>query len=358
MYSLYFFLIFAKKVIMPKKIVLFNHKGGVSKTTTVFHLGWMLTNLGNKVLLVDGDPQCNLSSVILGDRFDAYYEDSPTNKQNLKDGVSMVFDGIPTPIEAIDCPTSSRNKNLFLLPGHMNLSEYDAQLNFAQTATSALSSLKSLPGAFNDLIDKTAKKYNVDYVLIDLNPGLSAINQNLFLISDAFIIPTNPDTFSLMAIKSLSHILPKWVGWKTANISAFSDSAYPLPEDTPKFLGEIAQRFNIRNGKATRPYQEKIAALGDLTIELLIPSFYKSGMLLPDYKYQQTKLAERKYCLEEIKDFQGLSPKSHEANVPVYELTDRELQAQGAALEGMKENRQAFSDLYKSIAEQVVFLLS
>ena len=83
----------------------------------------------------------------------------------------------------------------------MNLSEYDAQLNFAQTATMALTSLKSLPGAFNDLIDKTCRVYDIEFVFIDLNPGLSSINQNLFLISDAFIIPTNPDTFSLMAIK-------------------------------------------------------------------------------------------------------------------------------------------------------------
>lgn len=42
---------------MPKVIVLFNHKGGVSKTTTTFNLAWKLTELGKKVLMVDGDPQ-------------------------------------------------------------------------------------------------------------------------------------------------------------------------------------------------------------------------------------------------------------------------------------------------------------
>jgi cellulose biosynthesis protein BcsQ len=46
---------------MFTKIVLFNHKGGVSKTTTSYNLGWMLASLGKKVLLVDADPQCNLS---------------------------------------------------------------------------------------------------------------------------------------------------------------------------------------------------------------------------------------------------------------------------------------------------------
>ena len=54
-------------------IVLFNHKGGVSKTTTTYHVGWKLTEYNKKVLLVDGDPQCNLTSLLLGEDFDEYY---------------------------------------------------------------------------------------------------------------------------------------------------------------------------------------------------------------------------------------------------------------------------------------------
>jgi cellulose biosynthesis protein BcsQ len=50
---------------MDKRLVVFNYKGGVSKTTTVFNLGWMLSKK-YKVLLVDADSQCNLSSLVLG----------------------------------------------------------------------------------------------------------------------------------------------------------------------------------------------------------------------------------------------------------------------------------------------------
>lgn len=339
-----------------KKVVLFNHKGGVSKTTTTFHIGWMLAKMGHKVLLVDGDPQCNLTALFLGSNFDEYYEKEETKKQNIKDGVKVAFDGKPTPITAINCPQANRNLNLYLLPGHMNLSEYDAQLNFAQTATMALTSLKSLPGAFNDLIDKTCRVYDIEFVFIDLNPGLSSINQNLFLISDAFIIPTNPDTFSLMAIKSLSAILPRWVKWKEQNIDSFSDSAYPLPNTTPKFIGEIAQRFNIRNGKATSPYRDKITELTDLTKQLLVPVFAQNNMLFEEQKYVDAGIDDS-YCLEEIKDFQGLSPKSHDSNVPVYELEDSELKASGAALQGMKENRRFFYELYEKIANEIKIIL-
>ena len=51
---------------MPKSICFFNHKGGVSKTTTAFNIGWGLASTGKKVMLVDLDSQCNLTGMVLG----------------------------------------------------------------------------------------------------------------------------------------------------------------------------------------------------------------------------------------------------------------------------------------------------
>jgi len=63
---------------MAIQISLFNHKGGVSKTTTAFNLGWMLAEKGKRVLLADCDPQCNLTGMVLGftgfEEFSAIYE--------------------------------------------------------------------------------------------------------------------------------------------------------------------------------------------------------------------------------------------------------------------------------------------
>ena len=53
---------------MGKIINLFNHKGGVSKTTTVFNLAWLLGTMGKKVIVADFDPQCNLTGMVLGTR--------------------------------------------------------------------------------------------------------------------------------------------------------------------------------------------------------------------------------------------------------------------------------------------------
>ena len=50
---------------MAKTISLFNNKGGVSKTTTTFHLGWKLAEMGYKTLIVDTDPQCKLTGLCL-----------------------------------------------------------------------------------------------------------------------------------------------------------------------------------------------------------------------------------------------------------------------------------------------------
>jgi predicted ATP-dependent serine protease len=86
---------------MAKRLVLFNHKGGVSKTTTVYNVGWMLAEQGHRVLLVDADPQCNLSSLILGDDFDEYYLNDATRLQNIKDGVAPAFTGKPMPIQPV-----------------------------------------------------------------------------------------------------------------------------------------------------------------------------------------------------------------------------------------------------------------
>ena len=323
-----------------KKIVLFNHKGGVSKTTSTFHIGWKLAET-HRVLLVDADPQCNLTSLFLGNDFDSYYEDDATKHENIMDGVRKTFDGKPEPITAITCPSAQRNSNLFLLPGHMNLSEYDAQLNFAINASDALTSLKSLPGSFNFLIEETARQYNIDYVLI----------------SDGFVVPTNPDTFSLMAINSLSQILPQWARWKSQNIDNFSSSAYPLPEGTPKFIGEIPQRFNIRNGEATRPFRRKIDELSHQICSCLVPELEKENMLFTIEQYESAGISRHDYILSEIKDFQGLAPKSHKNNVPVYALRDEELELQGAAFNVASENRKKFDDIYTEIANKIVAIL-
>jgi chromosome partitioning protein len=137
---------------MTKRLVIFNHKGGVSKTTSAYNIGWTISKHHN-VLLVDADPQCNLTSLVLGDDFEPYYIEDATKNQNLKDGVSPAFSGKPVPIKAVDCRSPERAPTLHLLAGHANLSEYDAALTFAQTSNNAIATLQNLPGPFPNFSD-------------------------------------------------------------------------------------------------------------------------------------------------------------------------------------------------------------
>jgi len=337
---------------LSKRLVVFNHKGGVSKTTSAYNIGWMMAK-EHRVLLVDADPQCNLSGLILGDDFEKYYTEDATKTENIKDGVSATFDGRPVPIEAVDCVSPERAPNLFLLAGHANLSEYDAALTFAQTSNNAITTLQNLPGAFAELLRLTEEKYNIEYTIIDLNPSLSAINQNLFLISDAFIIPTNPDPFSLMALDTLKTILPRWVAWKRNAIPLFAESAYPLNDSVPKFIGSLVQRFNIRRGRAAKPYRDNI---GEIQARMKGPVFSAlsaAGMTLDLADYDDD-FDETGYCLGQIPDFQGLLPKSYDVGVPVFELTDREIRETGPVLAGMKAKRDMFEEQFDEIAGKIV----
>jgi chromosome partitioning protein len=335
------------------KIVFFNHKGGVSKTTTAYNIGWMLGILGKKVLLVDADPQCNLSGLVLGDKFDEYYTEESTKDQNIKDGVKMAFGGKPIPIQAVECFSPDRNTNIYLLAGHANLSEYDASLSLAQNSNNAISALQNLPGAFNELITKTSEKYDIDFVLIDLNPGLSAINQNLFILSDAFLIPTNPDPFSIMALDTLATVLPKWVDWADRMKELFAEAAYPLSDSRPKFIGGLIQRFNIRKGKAAKPYRENIEEIQNIMQDKLFNSFQKANMIFASEIYQNALIPDN-FCLAEIPDFQGLLPKAHDAGVPVFAVCDEEIHESGQVEIDMKAKRDRFYIDFEGIASKLI----
>lgn len=345
------------KVYMVNKIVFFNHKGGVSKTTSTFNIGWKLAELGHKILLVDADPQCNLTSMFLGDDFDSYFENPNTGKNNLMDGVRPAFAGTPNPIVALDCPRHSLNNNLFLLPGHMNLSEYDPQLTFAINAPITLTSMQNLPGSFNQLIKITAEKYEVEYALIDLNPGLSTLNQILFVSSDAFIIPANPDIFCEMAIKSLSRILPQWINWKNANKQNFIDATYPMPDCTPLFIGEIIQRFNIRRRVAAAIYRPLIDAIKGIVKDTLTPALSNASMLFPAEKYREALIPDD-YCLAEIKEFAALGQKYQETGIPVFAIPDDQLDATGAVKDQLIRNRTEFNNQFVAIARNILSLFS
>ena len=132
-------------------ISLFNHKGGVSKTTTAFNLGWMIANQGKKVLLVDCDPQCNLTGMVLGledmENAESIEGTKGGRPLNIREGLAPAFESRPALIQAVDCQQVPGNNNLWLIPGHIGLAEYEVTLGIAQELSGSLVTLRNLPGS-------------------------------------------------------------------------------------------------------------------------------------------------------------------------------------------------------------------
>jgi cellulose biosynthesis protein BcsQ len=350
---------------MVQKIALFNHKGGVSKTTTTFNLGWMLASKGKRVILVDTDPQCNLTGMALGqgtendeERIEAIYN----THSNIRTGLAPAFESQPRAIEAVDCIPIEGQDGLFLLPGHVGFAEYEVTLGIAQELSGSIQALKNLPGSITDLLEKTAIKFDADYILIDMSPSLGAINQNLLMTSNFFIVPTTADFFSVMAIDSLAKVLPKWYAWakQASSLPILKEASYPFPNIELRFLGTIVQNYRIIRGKETAAFETWIQRIEQDVISKLIPALQRNKMMLPQQIYGENGILE--CCtLTKIPNFNSLIALSQEHQTPVYGLTSEQLCSanwRGEVLDKAQKKQEQFEEIFSDLADKVIGLTS
>lgn len=347
---------------MAKQIALFNHKGGVSKTTTAFNLGYMLASKGKKVLLVDCDPQCNLTGMFLGftgsDELEQLYKG--TGIKNIRDGLAPAFESKPIPLAPVECQVMPTQPNLFLLPGHIGLAEYETTLGIAQELSGSLPTLQNLPGAMPYLFAITAKSVGADIIIIDMSPSLGPVNQNLLTTSHYFLVPMAPDYFSVMAIDSLASVLPKWREWltKALSIKTLKEATYPLPNAEPKFLGTIIQKYRLRSGNtASTAFQKWIDEIKRKVKSTLVPALAASDMLLDDAKYTDIGLSAGDPILL-MSDFNGLIAQSQKHSAPVFALTDAQLEQSGIVLERTKKSMVKFEELFSEAADKIISLIA
>lgn len=326
-----------------KIISFFNHKGGVGKTTQLYNLAWSLTLKGKRVLMVDADSQCNLSTVSLGeDGFVEHYENHPND--NIKSGLAPAFEAKPQLITSVICPQVQQNDKLYLLPGSFDISENETQLGVAINFNLTFMTMTNLPGSFYQLISTCADVYTVDYVLIDLNPGLSSINQTLLFSSDYFIVPCGVDYFSKQAVISLSKVLPIWCKWSENAKIHFKDSVYPMPIVKSKFLGYTVNNFTTNKGKPAKAVSEVILQLNENIINKLVPALTKTGNIV----------LQDEYKIAEIKNFNTLQQTSHKVNKPVFLLTDEDTKNTGIVAETQEVNIKQLKQLFNEFADYVI----
>ncbi|MGC9261449.1 MAG: ParA family protein [Phycisphaerae bacterium] len=227
------------------KITIYNHKGGVGKTTLTVNIAAALGEMGKKVLLIDTDPQCNLTSYILADDVvNDLLDNSDSEKgSTIWTALKPVLHG-RGPVSPA-APIETAITNVHLLPGDIRLSEYEAFLGDAWTDCfkRRLGSIYAT-SSINILAQELAKAGGFDYIFFDTGPNIGPLNRVILLGTDYFIVPVACDLFSVRALGTLGQALKGWlVDWRT--VSAIAPDGAELLPGRPQFLGYIPQRFKV-----------------------------------------------------------------------------------------------------------------
>lgn len=359
-------------IIVAKTICLFNHKGGVSKTTTAFNLGWVLANSSKKVMMVDLDSQCNLTGLVLGfgavdDKAMLQFYQS-RNNLTLKPIVDALISGVsPESFLANDqgklLPTS--NPNLFLLPGHLDVSDLDSQISVSLKISSGIPATRNIPGNLPKVLTSIAQKYGMDYIIYDLSPNVGGLNEIVLMSSDYFIVPTSPDYFCLQAIGSLEKNISKWKKeiQRFKEDNDFDHPSFPIANQ-PKFIGAIQQRYRPRNERPAKYFGKWIDLIRDSISKNLVPSLAKIGCAITEQEMiavlDQSDL--KPYDLAHIPDFNSLIAISQQLSKPVFSLTDEDISSVGKvfghAEATMQDSRDSFAQIFDDLGKRVLTLTS
>ncbi len=250
-----------------KILSLFNNKGGVGKTTLAFHLSHALAEMNYKILMIDLDPQCNLTicgmdeenlhsiwededdliedfevtkNKIGGKKFDQLISNTRTIHFLLKPAEEGTgeLNKIPPPLNL--------KKNLDLIPGRLTIHKYENKI--AERWSGAYQgdplSIRTITKIRNLAIEYS-KLNNYDFVLIDTSPSLSALNKVIISTVDGFIIPCLPDMFSLYGIRNIGNALISWKKEFDTIFSLISDEKRKsFSSNFVRFLG-----YTIYNAK-------------------------------------------------------------------------------------------------------------
>ena len=191
-----------------KIITLYNHKGGVSKTTTTYNLARFLQNKEKKVLVVDADPQCNMTEMLLCDVIERLDEEAERTGVVVElPGTSLLqvleprFNGDESFVNIDRIESVQIDTNLWLLRGDVSLNRLEDYI--AEAHTQRFSNKiheKRNYVALGDMLLRYGQKKKLDYILIDVGPSSGALTRSCFLACDAFFIPMSADRFNVQAI--------------------------------------------------------------------------------------------------------------------------------------------------------------
>lgn len=254
-------------------ITIFNNKGGVGKTTLTFHLAHALSEMGIPTLLIDLDPQCNLTILSMDaeelhsiwETEDPFITDFEAASKSITEkkmhGISSSTRSIhyilkPTEDGVSDLSTLSPPKKLAkhldLIPGRLTLHMYEDRIanRFPQSYQGDPLAIRTLT-RFKDVAESYAKHFGYKIVIFDTSPSLGILNKVIISTTDGIVIPCMPDMFSLYGIRNIGNSLNAWKKQFNSLYTLLpAEKRSSFPKDFVRLLGYTiynSKKYSSRN---------------------------------------------------------------------------------------------------------------
>ncbi len=318
----------------------FNNKGGVGKTSLVYHLSWMYAHLGVRVVAADLDPQANLTAAFLDeDTLERFWPDGDhpeTVYGVVQPLVERTSDVAEPHLEEIE-------DNVALLVGDMLLSGFEDLLSqeWPKAMDADAGSFRVL-SAFWRMIQGAASNHQADIALIDLGPNLGAINRAALLSADCVVIPMAPDLFSLQGLRNLGPTLNRWRKQWGHRLKQAPAGLPELPKGNMKPAGYVVIQHSERLDRPVKAYKKWMDR---------IPQVYSAEVMGEPWK-PGIRLEDDPHCIALLKHYRSLIPLGQEARKPIFDLKAAD-GALGAHTYAVQDAYTAFEQLALSIAERI-----
>ncbi len=290
-----------------RTLAFFNNKGGVGKTTLVYHFAHMLAESGIRVLVVDLDPQSNLTAMCLPEeRLEQLWPDTPEHASTVLGCLRPILRGtgdVGEPhIELI-------NERLGLVPGDLGLSQFEDKLSDAwpRALNRDEAAFRTL-SAFHRIARRATATHQASVTIIDVGPNLGAINRAALLATQHVVTPLAPDLFSVQGLRNLGPTLTAWRrDWKDRLDRRPDGVDLQLGAMNP--LGYVLMQAVMRLSRPVRAYERWVKRM---------PVEYSRSMLGRDTSASDA--TPDPLCLGVMKNYQSLMPLAHDARKPMFAL--------------------------------------
>ena len=293
-------------------LTFFNNKGGVGKTSLVFHLAWMFSTLGKRVVAIDLDPQANLTSAFLPEAdLEVLWDPDDTRQRN-----TTVYQCLRPLTEVGDLlpPQTQRiAPGLHLVPGDLSLAGFEDFLSSEwpnALGSGALYRPFRVLSSFWQLAQQAASQHSADIILADVGPNLGAINRSALIASDHVIIPLAADLFSLQGLRNLGPTLTKWRADWGKRLANWPTPAFPLPQGAMNPEGYILMQHSERLSRPVKAYKKWADRIPGTYTQSVLKAGTPLAETLPD-----------PHCLARLKHYRSLVPMAQEARKPIFQLT-------------------------------------